>query len=437
MPEHALHIPYCDPIEAFAPFRDIPMSMLLHGVGAAARWSYVLTAPTETLTRTSNIMADMRARLGPRREPSGPAPFNGGLAGFFSYEFGALFEPAMPQDVSPRLPRAAVGAYDCVAVFDNVESQAYIVGDTPSKAAALASRLGAETVAPSVSRGEIEAEHGAGHYCAHVRALLQRIRAGDIFQANISRLYRGQLGQDDHPYILFARLCRQSPAPYCAYLRLEDAAIVSNSPERLASVRRSGEDLIAAASPIKGTRPRGVNDAEDQRLAAELLASEKDKAENLMIVDLMRNDFSRVSAPGSVRAPELFALASYANVHHLVSTIEARLQTGLDAIDLFGAVSPAGSITGAPKIKAMELIHAVEQIPRAANYGAMAWFGRDGAMDANVLIRTATCYARADGWEVEFRVGGGITIGSDPDEEARETEIKALSLIRAIRNQNS
>jgi para-aminobenzoate synthetase component 1 len=259
-----------------------------------------------------------------------------------------------------------------------------------------------------------------------------RIACGEFYQANISRRFEGRLGGGDHPFDLFRRLARSSPAAFAAYLRLPDCAIVSNSPERLVRVRNTPQGRLALTSPIKGTAPRGSTPEADALNARSLLASEKDRAENLMIVDLMRNDLSRACRPGSVRTPRLFELSTLPNVHHLVSHVEGFLEDGRSAIDLLEACFPAGSITGAPKRQAMEAIRQIEGSPRGVDYGSLFRAAADGEIDSSVLIRTATCRETPDGWSVAFRVGCGITTDSDPEAETLETEAKAQRLVQAI-----
>lgn len=431
MTQRAIPIPYVDPLAAFAPFRDTPMSLLLHSCGPhpAARWSYLLAAPVARLA--DDGLATARDWLRSDGEDH-ETPFPWGAAGFLAYEIGAAFDEAAPQPRPSRLPRMALGLYDVVVAFDTATRTAMATfrdDGARVKAVEIVARLGVAAVDDYRARGAVAAVDSMAAYGDQVATLVKRIRAGELYQANISRRFAGTLADGDHPYALFTRLCRQSPAPFCAYMRLTDAAIVSNSPERFVSVRNG----VARTSPIKGTRPRHTDPERDGALAAELAASTKDRAENLMILDLMRNDLARVSAPGSVRVTQYQAIETFANAHHMVSTVESRLKEGADAFDLLCAAFPAGSITGAPKVKAMELIDAFEAAPREANYGSLAWFGPDGAMDSSVLIRTATCTPRDGGWDVGFRVGGGITSDSDPEEEARETETKALSLLQAIR----
>ena len=204
--------------------------------------------------------------------------------------------------------------------------------------------------------------------------------------------------------------------------------MVSNSPERFISVDARGR---AQTRPIKGTRPRGTTPEQDAALAAELSASAKDRAENLMIVDLMRNDLSRVCAPGSVSVPALFELHSFTNVHHLISTVRGRLEEGTGAADLLKAAFPPGSITGAPKIQAMKVIAGLEP-PRGPYCGSLFWAGADGRFDSSVLIRTVLFEKGPDGWSLEARAGAGIVADSDPAAERAETEDKMAAIARAL-----
>jgi len=261
-----------------------------------------------------------------------------------------------------------------------------------------------------------------------VAEVVSRVLSGEIFQANIARAWTGRLAAGADPFDLFTRLRGQSPAPFSAYLRLPGRAVVSNSPERFLKVDADGAILT---QPIKGTRPRGRDAAEDRALAAELLASDKDRAENLMIVDLMRNDLARVSPPGGVKAPELFKVESFANVHHLVSTVTGQLAGGRTIADLLRASFPPGSITGAPKVQAMKVIAGLEP-PRGPYCGSLFWAGFDGAFDSSVLIRTVGLVEDGQGWTLEARAGAGIVADSDPRGERLETEAKIAALKRAL-----
>jgi para-aminobenzoate synthetase component 1 len=232
----------------------------------------------------------------------------------------------------------------------------------------------------------------------------------------------------DRPFDVLAALAAASPAPFAGYLRLPGHAVVSNSPERFIAVDGDG---CAHTRPIKGTRPRGRTQEEDAALARALQASAKDRAENLMIVDLMRNDLARACRPGSVTVEALCALETYANVHHLVSTVSGVLRPDRDALGLFASAFPPGSITGAPKIQAMTVI-ARHEAPRGPYCGSLFWAGLDGAFDSSVLIRTLALEEDGAGWRFEARAGGGITADSDPADEDAEAEAKMAAIKRAL-----
>jgi para-aminobenzoate synthetase component 1 len=227
------------------------------------------------------------------------------------------------------------------------------------------------------------------------------------------------------PRQLYCRLRERNPAPFAGYFDLGEFVIASASPERFLRVDR-GE---VETRPIKGTRPRGITPEEDQASAAELLASAKDRAENVMIVDLLRNDLGRVCRYGSVRVAAVCRLETYQYVHHLVSEVRGRLRDGLGPVDLLRAAFPGGSVTGAPKVRAMEIIAELEPTARGPYCGCLGYIGFDGSMDTNILIRTFTA---GRGW-VQFPVGGGIVADSVPEREYEETWHKAEGLLRALR----
>jgi para-aminobenzoate synthetase component 1 len=259
-------------------------------------------------------------------------------------------------------------------------------------------------------------------YVRAVARAKEYIAAGDIYQVNLSQRLHAPLAST--PFDLYRRLASTNPAPFAAYFETPDAAVVSCSPERFLQVR-SG---LVETRPIKGTRPRGSTPTEDRRMAAELLASEKDRAENVMIVDLERNDLGRVCEFGSVHVPELFALESYATVHHLVSTVRGRLRPGTTALDCLRSSFPGGSITGAPKVRSMEIIEDLEPTRRGVYTGAIGYLCFSGDMDVNIVIRTLVV---KDGIAY-FQVGGGIVADSDPEGEYQETIDKGQALARAL-----
>ena len=249
------------------------------------------------------------------------------------------------------------------------------------------------------------------------------IRAGDIYQVNLSQRLAGPCSLTGWDF--FQRLTAVSPAPFAAFLDCGDVVIASSSPERFLRVHDGRQ---VETRPIKGTRPRGVGPEHDAALALALAESDKDRAENVMIVDLLRNDLSRVCRPGTVRVPELFAIEHYATVHHMVSTVVGELAPEHDGVDLLRAAFPGGSITGAPKVRAMQIIAELEPTARGAYCGAIGYVSVTGALDTNIVIRTYLVLGR----DVYFQVGAGIVADSDPEQEYRETLDKARGLVAAL-----
>jgi para-aminobenzoate synthetase component 1 len=430
-----------EPLAVAAPFAEEPWAVLLLSAGTGAgRWSYFARRPAATacvgLEDGDGDFARLRAMLGPPQPTTAVAPpFQGGVIGLAAYEFADRLEPlGLPRD--PAWPDLALARYEALLAFDHHEKSVLALGRgedesqanrAADEAAAWLDAASGDIADPRPPSAACEIMFPGPCYEAAVAGVKGRIAAGEIFQANIARRWSGTLMPGATPFAAFARLVRASPAPYCAYWRLPGLALVSHSPERFVAVAEG----IAQTSPIKGTRPRGADTAEDEALARELMASEKDRAENLMIVDLMRNDLSRVCVPGSVKTPRLFALVSHPAVHHLVSTVTGRLAEGLDAADLLAAAFPPGSITGAPKIQAMKVIAALEP-PRGPWCGALFWAGLDGAFESSVLIRTAAFVEVGGGWRFRFDAGAGIVADSDPAGERAETEVKALGLRQAL-----
>ena len=261
-------------------------------------------------------------------------------------------------------------------------------------------------------------------YEAVVRRALAYIEAGDIYQASLSQRFQAACERD--PFDVYLRLRSRSPAPFGVYAQYPGFAVLSSSPERF--LRYDPASRLIETRPIKGTRPRAADPARDRALARELLASEKDRAENVMIVDLERSDLGRVAEIGSVEVTGLFALETYATVHHLTSTVQARLRAGADVVDLLRATFPGGSITGAPKIRAMEIIDELEPVARGVYTGAIGYIGFDGPMELNIAIRTMVI---KDGTAF-FHVGGGIVADSDPRLEYEETLHKGAAMARVL-----
>lgn len=262
-------------------------------------------------------------------------------------------------------------------------------------------------------------------YEAAVDRALAYIRTGDIYQVNISQRFQAPCAED--PFDVYLRLRAQSPAPFAAFLRYPDFAILSSSPERFLSYDPGSR--IVETRPIKGTRPRAAEPGRDRALARGLLASEKDRAENVMIVDLERNDLGRVAQVGSVKVTVLCGLETYATVHHLTSVVQARLREDRDVVDILRATFPGGSITGAPKIRAMEIIDELEPVARGVYTGAIGYIRFTGEMDMNIAIRTMVL----KNGTASFWVGGGIVADSDPGLEYEETLHKGAAMARALR----
>ena len=364
-------------------------------------------------------------------------PFNGGAVGFFSYDLGRYLERIPSSSVDDlQTPDYCLALYDVIAAFDHRENTTYIISNgLPAKGEKAIARARArmdelETMlrAPK-SRAAVTPANGTpeGHftreeYMDAVQKVVDYIYAGDIFQANLSQ--RFSLAYQGDPWALFCRLHDINPAPFAAYLNFGDFKVISASPERFLKV----DGPVVETRPIKGTRPRGETPSQDEHFRDELWNSEKDRAELMMIVDLERNDLGRVCKVGSVRVPELLRLEEYATVFHLVSTVMGELPGEKDCIDLLAATFPGGSITGAPKIRAMEIIEELEPVRRGIYTGSIGYLGFDGCADLNIVIRTIIC----KGGRLYFQVGGGITADSDPAAEYEETLHKARALLSAL-----
>jgi para-aminobenzoate synthetase component 1 len=428
--------PWRDPVAVASAFADEPGAAVLHS--GSSGWTYLLRTP------------DFEARMGAPADlmsrgevsPLGP-PFQGGVLALAAYELSAALEPRAPQ-ARGDWPDLVMLRYPALLAFHAEDQRALAVGRGPDAPGAEAradralSWLEAAPVHPHSGplAGSIRLETSDADHGRAVANTVARIAAGEIFQANLARAWNGQLSCGATPFDIFRRLVASSPAPYAAYLRLPGRALVSNSPERFLSVRPTMGGLRIETAPIKGTRPRGCDPASDATLAAELLASPKDRAENLMIVDLMRNDLARTCIPGSVSVPTLAALESFANVHHLVSRVTGRLTADRTAWDAFLAAFPPGSVTGAPKIQAMQVI-AGHEPPRGPYCGSLAWLGPDGALEASVLIRTVALIETAAGWVFEARAGGGVVADSNPVEETAETTAKIGAILKVLTDSGS
>jgi para-aminobenzoate synthetase component 1 len=374
----------------------------------------------------------------------------GDLAAIFtiSYDFGlkmAAFESRHDLVASPE-PDIYLALFDTLVVHDYDTGKTFLCGNA-DKFDELREKLtqkAASCTSPRVSKGEtFKANFTRAEYLAGVEQIKERIRDGDTYQTNLTQQLTVELSEGVTPEMIFARLRRDHPAPFSAYIKRPDSTVVSASPERFFKVtteggNTSGSDCAQlstiSTSPIKGTRRRGTTAAEDDQLRRELLSSEKDRAENTMIVDLLRNDLGRVCEFGSVHVEKLCDLEEHPTLFHLVSTISGKLREEVNFSDILRAVFPCGSITGAPKISTMKIIDAIETTNRGLPMGAIGYYVPDswdlglGTWDLSVAIRTMVI---RDG-VATFNVGGGITIDSDPQKEYDETLLKAKALLAAI-----
>ena len=411
-----------------------------------------------------------------------PVPFVGGAVGYFSYDLCHFVERLPSTAIDDlELPECYFGFYETILAFDHLEAKAYVIAtglpeaDEEQRLKRARMRLEqmkewirAISFTPGISpcpkntllgqgpaRSQTGEDPGAFHgrdsrmsglgeggfqsaqqdgsvllksnftpqeYIKAVSRVREYIAAGDVFQVNLAQRFETALRIP--PYELYKRLRRVNPAPFASYLSFPGVTVVSASPERFLRVRGD----LAETRPIKGTRPRGKDPVEDPRLAEELTDSAKDRAENVMIVDLERNDLGRVCRYGTVKVAELAILETFPTVFHLTSTILGRLRPDKSNIDLLKAAFPGGSVTGAPKVRAMEIIDELEPTRRAAYTGSLGYLSFDGHMDLSIVIRTLLI----KGDKAYFQVGGGITYDSDPEAEYMETLDKAKALIQAL-----
>jgi para-aminobenzoate synthetase component 1 len=378
----------------------------------------------------SSAFAGLRALLAGCAPGDSSWPVSGGALGYLGYELGRAAGklPSAKAGTSPFMPEAAFGLYAWTIVIDHEERRAALTslaGFPEEEAHALRERLLAGEPPPREAfrvTGEIASSLEREDYLPRAARVIEYIRAGDAYQANLTREFRLRFQGD--AWELYRHLHDTNPAPMGAFLEYPFGAVLSSSPERLVTV----EGREALTQPIKGTRRRRADPAEDARQRQELERSEKDRAENVMIVDLLRNDFGRVCVPGSVAVPALCHLESYATVHHLVSTVTGRLAEGRDALDLLEACFPGGSVTGTPKRRAMEIIDELEPHRREVYCGAIGYVAASGRLDMNIPIRT-TLAARG---ELRFYAGGGIVADSSPQSEFEETEVKIAAIRRGL-----
>ncbi len=460
------------PLQALAAVEQDPHTLFLESggaVGMGARWTLLAFDPLWRLevrdgalwrvpgdggtpTAAPGHPMSGLARLWPERvryDEIGPRPpFVSGLAGYISYDMKDFLEryPARARRES-SLPDLCLGFYDVVFAWERERGEGWAIStglperDPRARAERARERLASHwrkaVEAPLAGesaraadepqfpgRAEIHSNFTRDEYLKTVEGALQHIAAGDIYQVNLAQRFQVATPSTPSAAALYRSLRAESPAPFSSLMTLPGGGIASSSPERFFAIE--GDRI--ETWPIKGTRPRGATVAEDKALASALRASPKDRAENVMIVDLERNDLGRICEIGSVRVPSLCEVESFANVHHLVSRVEGTLREDAAPADVIRAMFPGGSITGAPKIRAVEIIDSLEPTRRGVYTGAIGYWDQSGDCDFNIAIRTMIVEKGA----ISFHVGGGIVADSTPEGEYEETLVKASGMMRAL-----
>lgn len=445
-------LPCLQPPDFFERLQHLSAPLLLESVSTEhplGRHSYLAADPLITLQGSAEQWPQMREAI--RRslhhplqtDPSLP-PFQGGWAGYLGYELGAAFDRMPVRQEVDALPDYRMSFYDWVIAWDHQQERCWLISsgfdlegkadparalargrpvlDLLTEAATGRGVLSGQAVTGADAGGgdrpatQVRADFTAAEYRAAIAEVIERIAAGEIFQANLTQRFTADF--TGSPLQLYQTLRRLSPAPMAALMGADSHWIVSASPERFLRYRAAARQV--ETRPIKGTAALGEPEI--------LLASEKDRAENLMIVDVLRNDLGRVCATGSIAVPVLCQLETHPTLHHLVSIVTGTLASGLDVCDLLAATFPGGSISGAPKIRALEILAELERCRRGIYCGAIGWIGLDGSMDTSIAIRTLLL---RDGIAT-IQAGGGITLSSDPEQEYQESRLKAAALLRAV-----
>jgi len=422
-----------------------------HGSHSDARYDIQTADPFITLATTSENTLITRHNAEPELSDDDPfhllqsilqdyqpktksdLPFCGGALGYFAYDLGRRLEsiPSHAHDAE-HIPDMVIGIYDWAIVTDHKLQRCWLasyglLAETHAHWDGLVARLSKVTHPQQQEEfkvvGELTSNLNRQQYQSAFDKIQHYIHEGDCYQVNLAK--RFEIQAEGEPWFAYKLLRKQNPAPFSAYFSTPYASILSSSPERLLKVSNSQVET----KPIKGTRPRDLTNSDrDQMLAEELQSSLKDRAENLMIVDLLRNDLGKVCEPGSIKVPKPFALESFATVHHLVSTITGTLSSKQNAVSLLRACFPGGSITGAPKLRSMQIIEELEPHRRGLYCGSISYIGFDGKMDSNITIRTLI-YSEN---RLRFWAGGGIVADSNADEEYQEVNDKAAAILNLL-----
>ena len=354
-------------------------------------------------------------------------PFAGGAIGYWDYELGGRFESLPPpRNADISLPNMYFGIYDTLILIDHQAQQTYFVSQAQSAQAHFEQlfELAVKPVdfTPFDLTSDWQSNMSKHQYSEKFARVQEYLLSGDCYQINLAQRFSSIYQGDE--WLAYTKLTEVNSAPFSSFIRLPQGAVLSLSPERFLQVNNNDIET----KPIKGTRPRSANLEQDQKNANALQVAEKDRAENLMIVDLLRNDLSKVAVPGSVSVPKLFDIESFPAVHHLVSTVTAKLRPPYSSFDLIRGAFPGGSITGAPKIRAMQIIHELEPDPRSVYCGAIGYIKPNGDMDTNITIRTLVC----DQGKIYCWAGGGLVADSQCDDEYQETLDKVNKILPVL-----
>ncbi len=410
-------LPWTHPLTAAASLASSEENWVLLYSGQDDRHSYLALFPQETVTGdTFSLLAH---KLSGDRHPLENAWF-----GYCGYEL--LHDTEILHCESRHyiaLPCLHFTRFGLIVHFDHVKHSVTCFREAHIPPPVLTPHVSSPTPPPQIA--SLASPMTRDAYLDLVIRTREAIMHGDFYQANITRKFTGEFTTPPDMFSLFLRLCEASPAPYSAFMRMGEASIVSSSPECFMTVDTRGKML---SRPIKGTAPRFADTILDKAARTALETSEKDRAENLMIVDLMRNDFARSTVPGSVMTEQLFDISSYATLHHMVSTVTGKKRTDVTTLDAVRQCFPPGSMTGAPKIRAMQWCIAHEGIQRGIYSGALGWFGGDGSCNLSVVIRTLVIQKQ----HFEFQTGGAIVADSDPMQEWQETLTKARGILAAL-----
>ncbi len=393
----------------------------------------LLDACGNRLDSDADPLQALRDCLGEITETPGDLPFAGGAMGYLGYDLARNWMPLAQRPSTLGVPEMALGIYDWAVIVDHHDQRAWLAGQgrDPGTGARWESLMDAlatvekhrgQVAAASPPPGLLHNSLSRSEYAKAFARIQHYIREGDCYQVNFARHMHAGFAGD--PLDLYQQARRSNPAPYGVYMDFGDGQLLGSSPEQFLQL----DGGRVQTRPIKGTRPRGDTVEQDRLLQTQLLNSTKDRAENLMIVDLLRNDLGRVCVPGSINVPELFKAESFATVHHLVSTVTGELAKGNDAIDLLRACFPGGSITGAPKLRAMQVIDELEPVCRDIYCGSVLRLGFDGCMDSNITIRTLLNTGR----KLHYWAGGGIVADSACAAEYQESLDKSAAFLALL-----